>query len=312
MGQTLLLLVLGLGFLVFGSHLLVHSLKLISLHFKLKPLFLSIVVLGFVSSSPEWFVTMTASFKDLSDAALGNILGSNVINILLVLALTGLFYRFSWDKQIVRLDMPVLVGGSLVLGWFSINQKLNWLEALFLLGIFFMYLALLFQTRKKVQLEEADNSSDKEISTFKSFRDLIAGFAVLFIGSFLAVDSSIDIVKALSLSERFAGVFILSLSTSLPELATSLQAAFKKEGEMALGNIVGSNIFNTLFVVGSAGLLNPMHFSQELYYDYFFMIFVTLILWLSLLFFKTIPRAVFAGFVISYFCYIVFVSGALN
>ena len=137
MMHAVLLLVLGFGFLALGSHLLVNSLKSLSFYFKLKPLFLSIVVLGFVSSSPEWFVTLTASFKDFSDAALGNIFGSNVINILLVLALTGLFYDFSWDRQIVRFDMPVLIVGSLVLGLFSINQQINFLEGLLLLGIFF-------------------------------------------------------------------------------------------------------------------------------------------------------------------------------
>ena len=92
--QAVLFLFIGLGLLIFGSHLLVGSLKSLSLYFKLKPIFLSIVVLGFVSSAPEWFVTVTASFKDLPDAALGNIFGSNVINILLVLALTGLFLQF--------------------------------------------------------------------------------------------------------------------------------------------------------------------------------------------------------------------------
>ena len=105
--QALFLLFLGLCALILGSHLLVNSLKSFSIYFKLKPLFLSIVVLGFVSSSPEWFVTITASFKDLSDVALGNVVGSNIINILLVLALTGLFYKCPSDRQIVRFDMPV-------------------------------------------------------------------------------------------------------------------------------------------------------------------------------------------------------------
>ena len=308
--QALLLLILGLGFLVLGSHWLVNSLKSLSLYFKLTPLFLSIVVLGFVSSSPELFVTVTASFKDLSDAALGNILGSNVINILLVLSLAGLFYGFSWNRQIVQFDMPVLIASCCVLGLFSINQTISWLEGLFLLGIFSIYFVLLFRQRKSTKQEEL--SLDKNFSLFKSLKDLTLGFVVLFIGSSLAVDSSLNLVKTLSLSERFAGVFILSLSTSLPELAASLQAAFKKEGGMALGAIVGSNIFNILFVLGSASMLNPLHFSQGLYHDYFFMLFVTLILYFNLLIFKNIPKVVFGLFIISYFVYIAFVSGVLS
>lgn len=310
MTQAILLLLLGIGLLILGSHWLVNSLKSLSLYFKLRPLFLSIVVLGFVSSSPEWFVTMTASFKDFSDVALGNIFGSNVINILLVLALTGLFYNFSLNKQIVRFDMPVLIGSILILGLFSINKTLDWLEGLILLGIFSIYLMFLFQKRKDG--EQKEFAVNKNFSLFKALRNLFLGFVILFFGSSLAVDSSLKLVQILSLSERFAGVFILSLSTSLPELATSLQAAFKKEEEMALGNIVGSNLFNSLFILGSASLLNPLRFSQGLYYDYFFMIFVTLILWFGLFFFKNIPRIVFGMFVVLYFFYIAFVSGAFN
>ncbi len=306
--QDFLLLTLGLGFLILGSHLLVSSLKSISLYFQLTPLFLSIVVLGFVSSSPEWLVTITASFKELPDAALGNILGSNVINILLVLALTGLFYSFPRDRQIIRWDMPALILGAALLGLCSINQKIDRLEGCLLLGVFVLYLALLLQKRKSAPPKEAFEATD--FSLFKALRDLAFGFAVLFAGSSLAVDSSLSIAQALSLSERFAGVFILSLSTSLPELATSLQAAFKKEEGMALGNIIGSNLFNTVFILGSAGAISPIYFSAPLYYDYFFMLAVTLILYIALLIFKNIPKAVFGAFIVTYFIYISFVSGA--
>ncbi len=310
MGQPLFLLSLGLCFLILGSHWLISSLKSLSLYFKLKPLFLSIVVLGFISSSPEWFVTMTASFKELSSIALGNILGSNVINILLVLSLTGLFYKLSSDRQIIHFDTPVLLGSFVVLGLFSVDKKINLLEGLVFLGIFFVYLMLLFYKRKNEKQKEI--SLREEFSLWKAFGLLIFGFAVLFFGSSLAVDSSLKIVKALSLSERFAGVFILSFSTSLPELATSVQAAFKKEGEMALGNIIGSNIFNTLFVLGSASLFSPIFFTKEIYYDYGFMFLITLVFWMGLLFFKNIPKLLFGTFIVSYFFYIAFVSGAFG
>ena len=306
--QDILFLFLGLGFLVLGSHWLVRSLKFLSLFFKLKPLFLSIIVLGFVSSSPEWFVTITASMKGSSDAALGNIFGSNVINILLVLALAGIFYKFSMDRQIVGFDLPVLIGSLGLFGLFSINKKIGPGEGVVLLGIFSIYLWCLFRKHKDGPREQV--SSPANSSLFQSLTILVLGFVTLFVGSSLAVNSSLSLVKAFSLSERFAGVFILSLSTSLPELATTLQAAFKKEGEMALGNIVGSNLFNTLFVLGSASLLHPLYFSKGLYFDYWFMVLVTLVLWLTLLFFKSVPKMIFGGFIVSYFFYIAFVSGA--
>ena len=304
-----ILLIVGLAFLLLGSHWLVKSLKGISLYFRLKPLFLSIVVLGFVSSSPEYFVTLNAGFKKLSSAALGNIIGSNVINILLVLALAGLLYGFTWRKHIVYFDMSFLIFGTLLLGLFSIDKNIGALDGLSLLAVFVIYMFFLFKRRREEQSEVADLPSS--FSLVKSLAFIVFGFVFLFIGSSFAVDSSLELVKAFSLSEKFAGVFILSLSTSLPELATSLQAIFKREGEMALGNIIGSNIFNTLFVLGSAGLLQPLQFPADLYSDYFFMSFITLILFLSLLFFKTIPKIIFAGFIASYFVYISFVSGIL-
>ncbi|MCZ0932168.1 MAG: calcium/sodium antiporter [Oligoflexia bacterium] len=302
-------LFVGLICLLLGSHWLVKSLKGISLYFKLKPLFLSIVVLGFVSSSPEYFVTLNAGFKGLSSAALGNILGSNVINILLVLALAGLFYGFTWRKHIVYFDMSFLIFGTLLLGLCSIDKNIGALDGLSLLAVFIIYMIFLFKQRKEEKNETAD--LPPSFSLLKALAVVALGFVFLFIGSSLAVDSSLKLVKAFSLSEKFAGVFILSLSTSLPELATSLQAVFKKEGEMALGSVVGSNLFNTLFVLGSASLLKPLQFPANLYSDYFFMSFVTVVLFLSLLFFKTIPKALFAGFIISYFVYISFVSGIL-
>ena len=302
-----LLLLSGFFFLVTGSHFLIKSLQDISLYFKLKPLFLSLVVLGFVSSAPEWFVTITASFQNLSDAAVGNVLGSNLINLLLILSLSGLFYLFLQDEQIVRFDMPVLTGSYAVLGLFAINQTISFLEGLILNGIFFLYLFLLFKKRKNTKQNKSNLSSN--FSLFKSSINIILGFGLLFMGSRLTVNSSLSLVESFGLSQRFAGIFILSLSTSLPELATSVQAAFKKEGEMALGNIIGSNIFNTLFVLGSAGLINPISFSKEIYYDYFFMLFVTLVFWFCLSFFKNIPKTIFGFFIISYFIYIALVSG---
>ena len=302
-----LLLFFGLVFLLLGSHWLVKSLCGVSFYFKLKPVFLSIVVLGFVSSSPECFVTLNASFKGLSSVALGNILGSNVINILLVLAFAGLFYGFTWKKQIVYFDMSFLIFGTLLLGLFSIDKNIGFLDGLSLLTVFVIYMFFLFKRRKEES--GAEKALSSSFSLTKSLGLTALGFVFLFVGSSLAVDSSLELVKAFSLSEKFAGIFILSLSTSLPELATSLQAVFKKQGEMALGNIVGSNIFNTLFVLGSASLLKPLQFPKDLYSDYFFMFFVTLILFLSFLYFKKILKFIFSVFIVSYFIYISFVSG---
>ncbi|MBC6415144.1 MAG: sodium:calcium antiporter [Bdellovibrionales bacterium] len=295
-------LILALLFLFLGSHWLVKSLKGISVYFKLKPLFLSLVILGFVSSAPELFVTLGASVKDLPSVALGNILGSNVINILLVFGLSGLLFNsFSWEAQIVRLDMPFLILGVVLLGLLSFVTNLSFLGASFFLILFFIYVILLFKNKK----EEKQYSLDAKFRLINSLIFLILGFIGLFLGSSLAVDSSMELVQIFSLDEKFAGVFILSLSTSLPELASALQASFKKEGEIALGSIIGSNIFNTLFVLSIAAFIQPLSF-LGLYYDYFFMLGVSVLLFLCLLFFRKIPKFIFLSFICLYFVYIGF------
>ena len=298
-----LLLGIGLFCLFGGSYFLVKSIKSLALYLKLKPLFLSLVVLGFVSSSPELFVTWNASLQGLSSVALGNILGSNIINILLVLGLAGLFHNLSGSSQLTKLDMPVLILGIALLGIFAIDQTLNFLESSVLLLIFLFYVVLLFRDRKDTQAKE---SLKPELKPLYAFGFLILGFVILFVGSDLAVDSSLNLVKAFHLSEKFAGLFILSLSTSLPELASVLQASFKKESDIALGGIIGSNIFNTLFVLGTAGLLNSLSFI-DLWTDYFFMTAVNVSLFVCLLFFKTLPKTLFALFIPVYFLYIAFI-----
>ena len=299
-----LILSLGMLFLFAGSYFLVKSIKNLALYLKLKPLFLSLVVLGFVSSSPELFVTWNASFKGLSSVALGNVLGSNVINILLILGLAGLFHNLSGSPQLIRLDMPVLILGIVLLGVFAIDQSLVFLESSVLLLLFLFYVVLLFRNRKDSQ--NNGEAVKPELNPLYSSCFLIIGFAVLFLGSSLAVDSSLNLVKAFSLSEKFAGLFILSLSTSLPELASVLQASLKKESDIALGGIIGSNIFNTLFVLGTAGLFNSLSF-LNLYNDYFFMTAVNAALFFCLFFFKKIPKIIFIAFIALYFLFIAFI-----
>ena len=240
-----LMLMAGFVFLILGSSLLVHSLKSLSYQFSLSPLFLGVVVLGFASSSPEYFVSIMASLKGSSDAAVGNIFGSNIINALLVLGLAGLFCKDSFDKQILKLDLPVLLFALFLLGIFSRDLKFSFLESLFLLTLFALYIFVLF--RKKNQSFKKEDFTPLKFPL--TFFFLVSGFLGLGFGSYMAIESSLFMVKSLGLTERFAGVLILSISTSLPELASSLQAVFKKEGDMALGSVVGSNIFNSLFVL---------------------------------------------------------------
>ena len=293
---------LGLALLIFGSHSLIRSLLVLSRVFRIKPLFLSIVVLGFVTSSAEWFVTFIAAYRGVPELALSNVIGSNTINILLVLGFVGLIYPFKRiDLQIIKFDLPCLLSFLILISLFSYDGSLNILDCLTALFIFSIYIYFLFQKRKQEKIPE---NTSKDTSLLVAIRDLTLGFVFLFLGSHLMIDNSLEIGVSLGLSERFIGFFILALGTSLPELATSIMASLKKEGEMVLGNIIGSNIFNTLFIIGSAGLLQPLSVSSNLHKDYFFMFIISLCLWAVLVIFKGIPRVVSGIFLTTYFMYI--------
>ena len=293
----------GIGLLVFGSHLTVRALIALSLLLKVKPLFLSIVVLGFVTSAPEWFVTFSAAWKGAPDAALGNIAGSNIINILLILGLTGLFRPHKADRQIIFFDLPCLAAACLAFFMLAADRRLGFLDGMLLLTGFALYLFFVFRQREREPDSRAGEEFSSSLGRFAALRDLFAGFIALFAGASLAVDSAADLGRLLGLSERFIGVFILSVGTSLPELAASFQALLKKQGEIALGNVAGSNIFNTLFVAGSAGLLAPLNFSPGLFFDFAFMLALTAALWGVLFFLKELPKPVCGLFAVIYGLY---------
>ncbi|MGI9548591.1 MAG: sodium:calcium antiporter [Bdellovibrionales bacterium] len=296
----------GLSLLVLGSHLLVRSLISLSYFFRVKPLYLSIIVLGFVTSSSEWFVTFIAAYREIPEAALSNVIGSNTINILLILSFVSLICPFkNRDPQIIKFDLPCLLSFLVFVAILSYDGFLNFIDCLFLLLTFGVYLYFLFHIQKKEGAQESP-SPHKDLGLMVASRDLVLGFGCLFLGSHWMIDNAIQLSLSLGWSERFIGFLVLALGTSLPELAVCISAALKKEVEMILGNIIGSNIFNTLFVVGSAGLLTTLPVSAALYGDYLFMFLVTLSLWILLAVVKGIPRWSSFCFLVAYASYIFF------
>ena len=305
------LLALGLTILALGGHLLVRFTIQLSRRWGVKPLFLSIVILGMGTSAPEWFVTAVASFQKSSGMALGNVIGSNIANILLILGLSGLFFRHPSDRQVTRFDLPAFLLITLILWICSVNGVLSRLECVFFLTLFVLYLALLFKQRKSESSIPSKNlqplsSSEKEMSSYLlCLGGLLLGFCGLFTGSVLAVESAAELGRIFGLSEKFIGLFVLSVGTSLPELAVSLQAILKKQEEMALGNVAGSNMFNSLFVLGSAGLIRPVTVSPDfLQVDYPFLFAISFLLFVALLMYKSLPKILSGGFLAIYIFYI--------
>ena len=296
---------LGLTLLFFGGDFLIRSIRSLSYYFKVKPLFLSIVLLGIGTSAPEWFVTVLSSLEDFSDLALGNVVGSNISNIGLILGFFGLFHISSFSKSLVKFDLPVLILSFFFVIILSLGGSINRLESFFLILAFAVYIFFTIKNRKLEDHSVSQPSSKDPLPL--SFVFIVSGFACLFIGSYLTIHSTVELGNHWGLSERFIGIFILSVGTSLPELSVSLQALFKKQEEVALGNIVGSNLFNTLFVLGSAGILSPIEVSPSfLQLDYWVMLGLVFLIWIGLILFRSIPRFLSILILTIYIIYIAF------
>jgi cation:H+ antiporter len=209
-----------------------------------------------------------ASLQDSGDLALGNIIGSNITNIGLVLGLTALIVPLTIEKQRFIDESPPLVITSLIIVVFAWNNYLGRTEGFIMICLLVIYLWRAFQTKEKIDLDLSEDHlfSEYEGSLFQTFL-VILGIIMLILGASWIVEGATEIARKLGVSEWFIGVSIVALGTSLPELVSSLIAAKKGHGEMAIGNVFGSNIFNILMVIGTTSLIQPLSIGEEIYTD---------------------------------------------
>ena len=262
------LIFVGLFFLYYGGELLVTGSLRLAQSFKISPFIIGATVIGFGTSTPELAVSLMASLQDSGDLALGNIIGSNITNIGLVLGLTALIVPLTIEKQRFIDESPPLIITSLIIVVFAWNNYLGRTEGFIMICLLVIYLWRAFQTKEKTDL---DLSEDHLFSEYggSSFQTLlvILGIIMLILGANWMVEGATGIARKLGVSEWFIGVSIVALGTSLPELISSLIAAKKGHGEMAIGNVFGSNIFNILMVIGTTSLVQPLSIGEEIYTD---------------------------------------------
>ena len=266
MPELLMIAILILGGLVllfFGADWLVKGAVTMALHLGLSPLIVGLTVVALGTSLPEALVSVQASLDNQGGIALGNVIGSNILNIALILGLSALIQPLKVDSHLVKADVPLLVGASFLLIVLLEDFHISRMEgALLLLGIVF-YVCGNIMTVKRTSPEE-DKIEGMEIpeDPSKNFlRDigfLILGLIALAFGSNFLVSGAVDLARIWGLSEALIGLTIVSIGTGTPELATALMAAYRKTADIAIGNAVGSNLFNIMFVVGLAGLVAPM------------------------------------------------------
>jgi cation:H+ antiporter len=265
--STVLLLV-GFAILIKGADFLVNGASSIAKKNGISNLAIGLTVVAFGTSLPELIVSLFAAFDGKNDASFGNVIGSNIFNLLFILGISGAIFPLVVQRNTVKYEVPLsllaagllflLVNDGMVFG--SEGDSLSRFDSLILLVFFALFLYYIYRTMTATSdLDEGEPI--KLYSNIMSVGMIIAGLAFLIGGGKLVVDNAIEIAHYFELSDKFIGLTILAAGTSLPELATSAVAAYRKNTDIAIGNVVGSNIFNIFFILGITGLVHPMEYS---------------------------------------------------
>lgn len=256
-----LAIIVGLIFLVLSADKFVEGAASAARHFGMPPLLVGIVIVGFGTSAPEMLVSASSALSGASGIALGNAYGSNIGNISLILGITALITPIMVASEVIRKELPILIFVTLLSAYFLFDAQVTQLEAVILLVIFAIYMAWTIWVGLKSKDDTLAQSESLQAETMplgKAIFWLVAGLLVLMASSQLLVWGAVEVAKFFGVSDLVIGLTIVAVGTSLPELASSITAARKGEADLALGNIVGSNLFNTLAVVGLAGVIEPM------------------------------------------------------
>jgi len=251
----LFILIAGLALLVYGADLLVRASSALAESFGIPKLIVGLTVVAFGTSAPELAISLQSAYSGYPDILVGNIIGSNIANILLILGIAALIYPVKVATKIIRVDVPVMIFCGLLMLVVSLNGIIGFFDALILIVVLSIYLYLL-ASEAKYSMQNHINGIEK-ISRIKESFLLIIGLVMLIYGADLMVKSAVSIAKAFGMSELIIGLTIVAVGTSLPEVAAAVAAMLRKEPEMVVGNVLGSNILNILAVIGITGLFFP-------------------------------------------------------
>ncbi|MEQ8416355.1 MAG: calcium/sodium antiporter [Imperialibacter sp.] len=288
------LLIIGFVVLIKGADYLVNGASSLARGFKISNLVIGLTVVAFGTSTPELTVNLFSSARGMNDAIYGNIIGSNLFNLLFILGIAGLIYPLSVQRTTVRYEIPFSLFCALIL-YFLVNDEmffgsrensLSRVEALLLLFLFGLFMFYILKTAKLEQDVESDKTDAKTLSTWLSVVYVVSGIVALVLGGKLVTDSAVYIARAFSMSEKLIGLTVLAAGTSLPELATSAMAAYRRNTDIAIGNVVGSNIFNIIFILGINGTVRPVPYNATMNADMFVLMLGTVALLLAMFTFK--------------------------
>ena len=276
----LLLLALGFVLLVKGADWFVEGASGIADKFGIPQLVIGLTIVAMGTSAPETAVSITAALKGNASIAVGNVVGSNILNVLIILGVSSVITSIAVAKTTVRYEIPIMLAITLLMLAFGANGGTICLwEGIVLLVCFVGYLAYMFVMVKRGEMQSEEVESGNK-PLWKMLIAAVVGLALIILGSDVTVDAATALAKIFGMSEKFIGLTVVALGTSLPELFTSVIAARKGKADIAIGNIVGSNIFNILFVLGTSALIIPVVFEMSFVVDCLVAFAAGLVLWL--------------------------------
>ena len=261
--MTLLIFLAGLALLIVGADLMVRGASRLSLSLGIAPLVVGLTVVSFGTSAPELAISVKSALDGQADLALGNVVGSNIFNVLFILGLSALVAPLVVDRQLIRQDVPILIGLSLLVGWMALDQDISRGDGLVLVLLLVAYTGLLYWSGRRAAPAEVEDALVVGVDSpwlsklWVQLVLIVVGLALLVLGSRWLVAAAIEMATAFGVSPLVIGLTIVSAGTSLPEVATSVVAAARGERDIAVGNVIGSNIFNLAAVLGITALITP-------------------------------------------------------
>ncbi len=275
---NLILVGAGLAMLFFGAEWLVKGSVTIANKLRMSQLVIGLTIVAFGTSTPELAVSISSATKGISDVALGNVVGSNIANIGLILGLSAFIAPIAVSRKTLRKEVPLMIGISFLLLAVSIDGSISFYDGILFVGGILIFTIFSYKTTRKEVVETVISNEKNDSSFSKSIILIIIGLILLTVGAFFTVDNAVIIAKEIGLSERIIGLTLVAVGTSLPELITSIVAAKRGHTDISVGNILGSNIFNILAILGISSSITAISVNDSMWTDYVFMILFAVIL----------------------------------